>query len=99
MWWWQTARAIDAWIKSLDVGFYSFDYFWRKGEHPEQGKFNPDFFIKVGTDIIVVEIKMDNDVSGENKAKLRYAREHFARVNEVAERPEVLFQISFSKEL
>jgi len=26
---------------------------------------------------------MDNDVSNENKAKLRYAREHFARVNEL----------------
>jgi type III restriction enzyme len=77
----QTAQAIDAWIKSLDVGFYSIDYSWRKGEHPKQGSFNPDFFIKADNDIVVVEIKMDNDVSDENKAKLRYAREHFARVN------------------
>ena len=81
----QTAQAIDAWIKSLDVGFYSIEHSWRKGEHPKQGSFNPDFFIKVGSDIIVVEIKMDNDVSDENKAKLRYAREHFARVNELQE--------------
>jgi type III restriction enzyme len=58
------------------------EFSWCKGEHPKQGSFNPDFFIKVGNDIIVVEIKMDNDVSDENKAKLRYAREHFARVNE-----------------
>jgi len=79
----QTAQAIDAWIKSLDVGFYSIEYSWRKGEHPERGSFNPDFFIKVGNDIVVVEIKMDNDVSDENKAKLRYAREHFARVNDL----------------
>jgi len=77
----QAAQAIDTWIKSLDVGFYSIIYSWRKGEHPKQGSFNPDFFIKAGKDIIVVEIKMDNDVSEENKAKLRYAREHFARVN------------------
>ena len=34
-------------------------------------------------DIVVVEIKMDNDVSDENKAKLRFAREHFVRVNEL----------------
>jgi len=79
----QTAKAIDAWIKSLDMGFYSIEYSWRKGEHPKQGSFNPDFFIKVGNDIIVVEIKMDGDVSDENKAKLRYSKEHFARVNEL----------------
>ena len=79
----QMARAIDAWIKSLDVGFYSIEYSWRKGEHPKQGSFNPDFFIKKANDIIVVEIKMDNDVSDENKAKLRYAKEHFERVNDL----------------
>ena len=77
----QMAQAIDGWIKSLDVGFYRIEYSWRKGEHPKQGSFNPDFFIKVGNDIMVVEIKMDNDVSDENKAKRRYARVHFARVN------------------
>ncbi len=79
----EVARAIDAWIKSLDVGFYSIEYSWRKGEHPKQGSFNPDFFIKKANDIIVVEIKMDNDVSDENKAKLRYAKEHFERVNDL----------------
>ncbi len=79
----QTAKALDAWIKSLDMGFYSIEYSWRKGEHPKQGSFNPDFFIKVGNDIVVVEIKMDGDVSVENKAKLRYSKEHFARVNEL----------------
>ena len=88
----QTAQAIDAWIKSLDVGFYSIDYSWRKGEHPKQGSFNPDFFIKVGNDIIVVEIKMDDDISDENKAKLRYAREHFARVNELQKEQSYYFK-------
>jgi type III restriction enzyme len=77
----QTAKEIDAWIKSLDVGFYSIEYSWRKGEHPKQGSFNPDFFIKIDKNIIVVEIKMDNDVSDENRAKLRYSKEHFDRVN------------------
>ncbi|QIK36735.1 hypothetical protein GWK36_00545 [Caldichromatium japonicum] len=79
----QTDRAIDAWIKSLDVGFYSIEYSWRKVEHPKQGSFNPDLFIKVGSDIVVVEIKMDNDISDENRAKLKYAREHFEKVNEL----------------
>jgi type III restriction enzyme len=88
----QTAQAIDAWIKSLDVGFYSIEYSWRKGEHPKQGSFNPDFFIKADNDIIVVEIKMDSDVSDENKAKLRYAREHFARVNELQKEQRYYFK-------
>jgi type III restriction enzyme len=88
----QTAQAIDGWIKSLDVGFYSIEYSWRKGEHPKQGSFNPDFFIKADNGIIVVEIKMDNDVSAENKAKLRYAREHFARVNELQEEQRYYFK-------
>lgn len=79
----ENAKKLDAWIKSSDVGFYSIEYSWRKGEHPKQGSFNPDFFIKMGSDITVVEIKMDNDISDENKAKLRYAKEHFARVNEL----------------
>lgn len=79
----ENAKKLDAWIKSPDVGFYSIEYSWRKGEHPKQGSFNPDFFIKMGSDITVVEIKMDNDISDENKAKLRYAKEHFARVNEL----------------
>lgn len=77
----RTAKLIDAWVKSPDIGFYSIEYSWRKGEHAKQGSFNPDFFIRLGDDILVVETKMDDDASEENKAKLRYAREHFARVN------------------
>jgi type III restriction enzyme len=88
----QTSRAIDAWIKSLDVGFYSIAYSWRKGEHPKQGSFNPDFFIKKGNDIIVVEIKMDNDVSDENRAKLRYAKEHFEKVNDLQKEQRYYFK-------
>ena len=88
----QTSRAIDAWIKSLDVGFYSIEYSWRKGEHPKQGSFNPDFFIKKGNDIIVVEIKMDNDVSDENRAKLRYAKEHFEKVNDLQKEQKYYFK-------
>jgi type III restriction enzyme len=79
----ENAKKIDAWIKSLDVGFYSVEYSWRKGEHPKQGSFNPDFFIKIGRDILVVEIKADTDISIENKAKLKYAKQHFSRLNKL----------------
>ena len=79
----ENAKKIGAWIKSLDVGFYSVEYSWRKGEHPKQGSFNPDFFIKIGIDILVVEIKADTDISIENKAKLKYARQHFNRLNKL----------------
>jgi len=88
----ENAKAIDAWIKSLDMGFYSIEYSWRKGEHPKQGSFNPDFFIKVGDDIIVVEIKMDNDASDENKAKLQYSKRHFETVNKLQKEQNYYFK-------
>jgi type III restriction enzyme len=75
------AKTVDAWIKSTDMGFYSIPYTWRMGEHPKQGSFNPDFFIKIGRDVLVVEIKADNDVSDENKAKLIHARRHFDMID------------------
>lgn len=73
---------LDAWIKSRDMGFYSIEYSWRKGEHPTQGSFNPDFFLKLGENIVVVEIKSDSDDSEENKAKYRWAKKHFEDLNE-----------------
>jgi len=79
----ENAKAVDTWIKSPDIGFYSIEYSWRKGEHPKRGSFNPDFFIKIANDIIVVEIKMDDDVSAENAAKLEYAHAHFGHLNEL----------------
>jgi type III restriction enzyme len=75
---------IDAWIKSTSMNFYAIDYAWRKGEHPKRGKFNPDFFIKIGSCIIVVEIKDDEElklVSSENIKKHEYAAAHFERIN------------------
>ena len=93
---------IDAWVKSRDTGFYSIDYSWRKGEHPKQAKFNPDFFIKVGNKIIVIEIKEDalinkikenGDLAKETKAKYRYAIEHFRRLNDLQD--EQIYYFSF----
>jgi type III restriction enzyme len=81
----ENADKIDCWLKSRDQGFYSIEYSWRKGEHPKQQTFNPDFFIKVTKDgieyIIIVEVKTDNDDSDENKAKFKWARQHFEDLN------------------
>lgn len=84
---------IEAWIKSRDTGFYSIDYSWRKGEHHKQRKFNPDFFIKVeGNKIIVVEIKEDDliskinensDLAKEMRAKYKHAIAHFKKINDL----------------
>jgi len=82
----ETAEEIESWIKSRDRGFYSIEYSWRKANHQKIGNFNPDFIIKLKTDdieyFIVVEIKADKDDSVENKAKYKYAKEHFEKLNE-----------------
>lgn len=75
-------EKLDAWIKSRDMEFYSVEYSWRKGEHPTQGDFNPDFFLRLGENIVVVEIKSDGDDSEENKGKYRWAKKHFEDLNE-----------------
>jgi type III restriction enzyme len=80
----ENATVIDAWLKSTDRDFYSIEYAWRKGEHPKRGFFNPDFFIKVGSHIVVVEIKGDEELaepSDENKGKYKAARQHFDTLN------------------
>jgi len=78
----------DTWIKSTATRFYQIDYAWKKGEHPKRGKFNPDFFIKVGDLILVIEIKGDEELrepSEENRKKSEYALAHFQRANEYLE--------------
>lgn len=76
------SQKLDAWIKSRDQNFYSIEYSWRKGEHTSQNNFNPDFFLKFGDNIVVVEIKVDGDDSEENKAKYKWAKDHFSSLNE-----------------
>ncbi len=80
----ENAAVIDGWIKSTDQDFYSIEYTWRKGEHPQRRFFNPDFFIKMGDHVLVVEIKGDEEIadpSVENRGKYRAARQHFATLN------------------
>jgi type III restriction enzyme len=81
----ENAQAVDGWIKSTDRDFYPIEYAWRKGEHPKRGFFNPDFFIRKGNDILVIEIKDDKEIgepSDENKGKYRYGRQHFQTLNQ-----------------
>lgn len=86
----ENAEKIEAWIKSVDKGFYKVPYFYRagtaaslakRGGHQKEANFNPDFFIKIGNDVLVVEIKGDEDVSEENKGKSKYAKKHFEELN------------------
>lgn len=79
------AVQIDAWLKNAPQRFYAIEYAWKKGEHPKRGEFSPDFFIKKGNVIYVVEIKDDSEIadpSEENTKKYEYAQAHFNRVNE-----------------
>jgi len=89
----------DAWIKSTATRFYEIDYAWKKGEHPKRSKFSPDFFIKIGNRILVVEIKDDGelrDPSEENRKKNEYAIEHFKRVNKHLEEADSLIRYQFT---
>jgi type III restriction enzyme len=79
----EVSAKVQAWIKSPDTGFYEIGYSWRRGDHTKQARFNPDLFIKLAdsNDLLVVELKDDLDASDENRAKLRFASEHFGRIN------------------
>ncbi len=87
----ENAKMIDAWIKSKDTGFYSINYAWRKGEHPKNGLFNPDFFIKIGNDILIIETKADKDICDENKGKVEYAKKHIIELNKLQEENSYFF--------
>ena len=81
----QNAVALDAWLKNVPQRYYAIEYAWKKGEHPKRGEFSPDFFVKVGDMIYVVEIKDDSEIvdpSLENQKKYEYAQAHFDRLNQ-----------------
>jgi type III restriction enzyme len=71
----------DSFIKSTDRGFYSVPYSFKKGTHMKYLNFNPDFFIKKSKQILVVEIKSDQEDANETRSKLRDSLEHFAELN------------------
>ena len=86
------APTVDGWFKNTAGGFYAIEYAWGKSPervlrsaHTKRGMFSPDFFIKQGCHIFVVEIKGDEEITNptpENVAKHRFAAEHFERLNE-----------------
>lgn len=82
------SAKIDSFVKSADMNFYQFDYTWRKGNHPKNGQFNPDWFIKQGDLIIVVETKDNSQISdpdNENIGKNKAAVKHFSLLNDYFE--------------
>lgn len=79
---------ITAWIKSPSKNFYSIDYSWKKnprhGEAIRYDKFNPDFILKIDDNIIIVEIKGDEEIQSphaENIGKHNAAIEHVKLIN------------------
>ncbi|MEO0004807.1 MAG: DEAD/DEAH box helicase family protein [candidate division WOR-3 bacterium] len=96
------ANLIDAWIKSRDTGFYSIEYSWQKGSQTRQDNFNPDFFIKKGKTIIVIETKDDQfinkiseggDVAVKTRSQYKYALDHFNALNK--NQKEYIYYFSF----
>jgi type III restriction enzyme len=77
----ENAKNFDAWVKMPDQAFYTIDYSYKPGSHSLTRKFSPDFFIKKGKDIIVVEIKSPGDTKDQNVAKNRAAKKYFEELN------------------
>lgn len=87
----ENAKCVDGWMKNTAMSFYAIEYAWsrpttrkRGAPHIKRSNFNPDFFIKKGNKIIVVEIKDESqqrDPSPENIKKYEYAKKHFDLVN------------------
>jgi type III restriction enzyme len=95
----ENSEVIDCWIKNAPQRFYSIDYAWRKGEHPKRGEFSPDFFIKQGKTIYVVEVKEDEEIrdpSPENQKKCEYAVAHFDRLNKWLQKEHVAVHYQFN---
>jgi len=84
-----TSEALRSWVKAPDTGFYAIEFSYKKTPESKRrpGSFNPDFFLWL-TDqdlVVVVETKTDSDVSAINAGKLAAAQSHFATVNELLE--------------
>lgn len=95
----ENASKVDAWLKNTPVGFYSMEYAWKKGNKPKRGEFSPDFFVKQGERIFVIEVKGDEELdepSQENVKKHEYATEHFKRLNSWLEREKLPARYQFN---
>lgn len=93
------AQKLDAWLKNTPVGFYCIEYAWKKGNKPKRGEFSPDFFIKQGEQIFVVEVKGEEEVadpSADNVKKHEYATAHFKRLNDWLEKAKITTRYQFN---
>lgn len=89
----QNSPNYDSFIKSTDSGFYSLPYSYKKNTHMKYRNFNPDFFIKKGNQILVIEIKSDEEDAVETNAKQRDALIHFAELNKRQSEYEYIFMM------
>lgn len=95
----ENAVLIDHWIKSTATRFYEIDYAWKKGAHAKRGKFSPDFFMRTGGLLCVVETKGDEELaepSEENRKKNEFALAHFQRINQRLSEEGVALQYRFT---
>jgi type III restriction enzyme len=95
----ENAQKFDAWLKNTSVGFYWIEYAWKKGNRPKRGEFSPDFFIKQGNQIFVVEVKGDEEIadpSADNIKKHEYATAHFKRLNQWLEKVKIRARYQFN---
>lgn len=95
----ENAQKLDAWLKNTAVGFYWIEYAWKKGNTPKRGEFSPDFFIKQGDQIFVVEVKGDEEIaepSADNVKKHEYATDHFKRLNQWLEKAKIPTRYQFN---
>jgi type III restriction enzyme len=78
----------DSVLKSPDRGFYQIPYAYKPGEtgrtHSHHENFNPDFFIKLNdrNEVMVVEIKADDDGRQQTRAKYREGKQHVDILNQ-----------------
>lgn len=95
----ENTLKVDAWLKNTPMGFYSVEYAWKKGNKPKRGEFSPDFFIKQGEWVFVVEVKGDEEISdpaADNVKKHEYATEHFKRLNDWLEKEKISTRYEFN---
>lgn len=95
----ENAIKVHGWLKSSAMGFYSVEYAWKKGTTAKRGEFSPDFFIKQGEVVFVVEVKGNEEISdpaADNIKKYEYAMEHFKRLNEWLEKANISTRYQFN---
>jgi len=85
----ENSQSVEGWIKNSSQKFYTIEYAWKKGDHPKRGEFSPDFILKKGNAIYIIEIKDDSEIddpSIENQKKYEFTKNHFDRLNKWLEK-------------